>query len=304
MRYPSITALRALEAVARLGSVSAAARELNLTRSAVSHQLSLLETNLGFALTEPAGRGIVLTFQGHRFAREASRVLKILREASRWDDGEEMVGQLNISCTPGLATYWLCQYMNEFMHLYPKLGLNICSPRTPDDTSNADVDIHISYGTGNWPEMDVSQLLTLQLFPVCSPRLANQLGGLKNPQQLLALPLLHLVNQTDWRVWLAAAGLKNFSLEQGITFSDAHYVQAAAMAGQGVAIGDNMLSGDALDKGLLVQPFATTIEAPATYYIVTSPEKTDRRDVQAFIGWIQQRVTESIALWDSTHNAP
>lgn len=299
MRYPSMTALRAFEAVARLGSVSDAARELSLTRSAISHQLGVLEESLGFALTERIGRGIGLTLQGQRYAGEARRVLKILQEAARWDDGETMTGRLTISCTPGLATYWLCHQIGEFRRLHPKLALHLCSPRIPGDTSNDDVDLFIAYGTGDWPEQDVLQLMQLKLFPVCSPRLANRLGGLPQASALPGLPLLHLVNHTDWRVWLGANGIQNVKLEDGITFSDAHFVQAAAIAGQGIAIGDNMLSGDALARGLLIRPFDTTIDSPSAYYIVTSPEKTERRDVQAFSHWLQLRAGDAIAQWSA-----
>src|SRR5471032_1612786 len=104
MRFPSMTALRALDAVARLGSVSVAARELNLTRSAISHQISKLEGCVGFVLTERIGRGIGLTYQGERYAREVHGILLNLLDAGQLVDDQEISGRLCVSCAPGFAT--------------------------------------------------------------------------------------------------------------------------------------------------------------------------------------------------------
>lgn len=295
--YPSISALRAFEAISRLGSVSSAARELNLTRSAVSHQVNVLEQMLGFVLTEKVGRGIGLTQQGERYATEARRVLKILHEAARWNDGPEVIGRLSVSCVPGLANYWLCRHLGDFILQYPKITLQISAPTAPDDTRNDNIDLFIAYGNGSWPEQYVRQLMTIRLFPVCSPMFSHKVGGLSSPVRLLQMPLLHLVNYTDWRVWLAASGVSDIHLEGGITFSDANFVQSAALAGQGVAIGDNMVSGDALAKGLLIRPFDISIESPRAYYLVASPEKVERPEVQAFIAWLESRVAEAQARY-------
>lgn len=298
-RYPSITALRAFETVARLRSVTSAAKEMNLTRSAISRQITALEEILGFALTYRSGRNIELTIQGMRYASEIRKSLQIIQAAARWETGPDITGRLVISCIPGLATYWLCHHIGEFQRLYPKLELDLRSPRTPDDTNNEEVDLFISYGDGEWSDMDVRRLMSMQLFPVCSPRFLNRAEGLKTPLDLPNFRLLHLANQTNWRVWLGAVGARNAQLQSGITFSDAHFVQSAAIAGQGIALGDNMISGDALARGLLVMPFDISIDAPKAYYLVTSPEKTDRPDVQAFFRWIEDKIAAEKRSWRS-----
>lgn len=297
-RYPSTTALRAFEAISRLGSVSAAAEELNLTRSAVSHQLNVLEEVVGFALARREGRGIMLTRKGENYALEVKKALTILLEASRVNCEEEMIGKLTISCAPGLANYWLCRKLSGFTKKYPKLSLHILSSSFPSDISNDNVDLFIAYGNGNWPEKYVKQLMTIRLFPVCSPHFFHQRGGLGHPSNLVKMPLFHLVNHTDWRVWLAANGVSNTQLEGGVIFSDANLVQSAAIAGQGLAIGDNMVSGDALEKGLLIRPFEKSIESPRAYYLVASPEKVERKDVSAFIDWLEGLVSDAQSRYD------
>jgi LysR family glycine cleavage system transcriptional activator len=292
-----MTALRALDAVARLGSVSAAAQELNLTRSAISHQISSLEECLGFILTERVGRGIGLTYRGERYAREVHRILSNLEEASRRLDDQDISGRLSVSCNPGFATYWLCHHIGGFLREYPQIQLQLISPRTPDDVSNANVDLFIAYGIGDWPDLRVEQIVALRFFPVCSPRLINALGGLKSPQELAGFPLLHMTDYSDWRVWLAAAGASNLDVASGIVFSDAHCAQSACIAAQGVAMGDNLISGDALARGLLVRPFDIVIDSHRGYYLAADPQKAERPAVQAFANWVKTQLQASTQLW-------
>jgi LysR family glycine cleavage system transcriptional activator len=300
MRFPSMTALRALDAVARTGSVSVAARELNLTRSAISHQISKLEECVGFALTERIGRGIGLTYQGERYAREVHGILLNLLDAGQLIDDQEISGRLCVSCAPGFATYWLCHHIGAFLRQYPQVQLQLISPRTPDDTHNPNVDLFIAYGIGDWPEMNVEEIVALRFFPVCSPRLINALGGLKNPQELSTYPLLHMTDYSDWRIWLTAAGASGVNALSGILFSDAHCAQSACIAGQGIAIGDNLISGDALSKGLLVRPFDIGIDLHRGYYLATDPQKAERAVVQAFSNWVKTQLQSSHQTWQDT----
>jgi LysR family glycine cleavage system transcriptional activator len=295
-----MTALRALDAVARTGSVSVAARELNLTRSAISHQISKLEECVGFALTERIGRGIGLTYQGERYAREVHGILLNLLDAGQLIDDQEISGRLCVSCAPGFATYWLCHHIGAFLRQYPQVQLQLISPRTPDDTNNPNVDLFIAYGIGDWPEMNVEEIVALRFFPVCSPRLINALGGLKNPQELSTYPLLHMTDYSDWRIWLTAAGASGVNALSGILFSDAHCAQSACIAGQGIAIGDNLISGDALSKGLLVRPFDIGIDLHRGYYLATDPQKADRAVVQAFSNWVKTQLQSSRQTWQDT----
>lgn len=286
-----MTALRALDAVARSGSVSDAASELNLTPSAISHQLKSLEQTLGFALTERIGRGIRITYQGERYARDIHQLLANILEAGQRFDGQQVSGRLCVSSPAGFATYWLCLHIAAFQDLYPQVELHLISPRTPSDTSDNNVDLFIAYGMGDWPNQHVQQIVTLRFFPVCSPRLANALGGLKNPQELNGCPLLHMIDYSDWRVWLAAADASNVDVRTGIVFSDAHFVQSACIAGQGIAIGDNLISGEALARGLLIRPFETEIESNRGYYLVADPQKSERPVVRAFSEWVHAQLS-------------
>ncbi|AQT07083.1 LysR family transcriptional regulator [Pseudomonas protegens] len=171
--------------------------------------------------------------------------------------------------------------------------MQVVSPRSQDDTSDAEADLFIAYGIGDWPGLLVEQIVTLRFSPVCSPRLINAIGGLKTPLDLKDFPLIHMSDTSDWRVWLAAAGASQVNADSGITFSDAHCAQSACIAAQGVAIGDNLLSGDALARGLLVRPFDISISALRGYFLVIDPAKAERSVVQAFSAWLKNQLQTS-----------
>jgi LysR family glycine cleavage system transcriptional activator len=296
MRFPSMTGLRALDAVARLGSVSEAANELNLTPSAISHQLKILESTLGFALTERIGRGVRITYQGELYARDIHQLLSNILAAGQRFDAEQISGRLCVSSPPGFSTYWLCQHIAAFQQLYPQIELQLISPPIPGDISDPRADVFISYGVGDWPDRRVERIVKLQSFPVCSPRLAIASGGLKSPQELGSWLLLHLFNHSEWRVWLAAADAPAVNAQSGIVFSDANFVMAACIAGQGIALGDNLVSGEALAQGLLIQPFELQIDSGFGYYLVADQQKAERPAVQAFAEWVKAQL--STTAWN------
>ncbi|QBQ98843.1 LysR substrate-binding domain-containing protein [Paraburkholderia pallida] len=297
MHLPSTTALKALDAIARHGSISRAAAELYLTRSAVSHQIDSLERSLGFAVLEKVGRGIALTYRGERYMLEARRALSILEEAARRNANGAVAGRLRVSCMAGFAVYWLCQHLSAFHRAYPDVELSIATPQKGDEVNARDADLFVTYGTGKWPGFTVEPITSLSFFPVCSPTLLNARGSRLRPEDLADTLLLHMSNHDDWLLWLAGAGLQAIDGRRGIVFSDAPFAQQAAISGQGIAIGDTLLSGDALARGLLVRPFDVAIESQRGYYLVCTPERAERPDVRAFSDWLHGELGASLRSW-------
>ena len=285
--------MRALDSFARHGSVWRAADELNLTRSAVSHQLRLLERDLGFVLLQRVGKGVALTPQGRRYALDVRKALTVISEAGQRHDSSGIGGSFHVSCTPGFASLWLCTHIASFQEMYPDVALNIVTPRRLDDVSNTEADVFISFGIGNWPNHAVELLCEIEFTPLCSPSLLNRLGGLTKPQDLLRANLLHLVDFEDWSRWFAATGVENPDPECGIVFSDMNLVFSSAIAGQGVAMGDELTSRKALDEGRLVRPFDIAIKSPRSYFLVTERTKADHPITKAFSSWLESRLAEA-----------
>lgn len=290
MRIPSTQALRALESFARHGSVWRAAEELNLTRSAVSHQLRFLEQDLGFDLLKRAGKGVALTPQGKRYAADVRRALTLIGDAAVQYGDKGIRGALTVSCTPGFAAFWLCTHVAEFKALYPDVSLRIVTPATLGDVSNPEVDAFIAFGDGEWPRCSVELLSEIEFTPLCSPVLLNQIGGLGEPSDVVRALLLHLVDQEDWVRWFAAAGLADPPRDQGVIFSDMNLVLAAASAGQGIAMGDELTCRQALDTGRLVRPFDLAIRSGRAYYFVTEHQRAGNPAIQALSDWLKSQL--------------
>jgi LysR family glycine cleavage system transcriptional activator len=287
MRIPSTNALRALDAFARYGTVWQAADELNITRSAVSHQLRTLEEDLGFSLIERAGKGARLTVRGRHYAAEVRRAIDMLAEAGMRPRDASLGGQLTVSCVAGLGTLWLCPKIGEFRDLYPHVDLRIVTPRRLDDVEAEDVDLFIAFGIAQWTKQEYELIGTVQLAPVCSPAYLNRVGGFAEPAELLSQPLLHLVDFDDWARWSAAAGIKAGYVERGIVFSDLNLVLSAAAAGQGLAMGDELTCGQAFADGRLIRPFDVSVWSMRAYYLRTNPRKSEDPLVNAFADWLR-----------------
>jgi LysR family glycine cleavage system transcriptional activator len=285
--------LKALEAFARLKTVRAVADELGVTRSAVSHRLTLLEDILGFKVIERAGRGIALTARASRYAQDVHTSLWLLANASD-DAGSEVVeGVLRVCSTAGFASMWLCNHIGAFSGKYPALNIEIATARILDDVSDGDADIFIAFGNGNWPNHLVEHLYDVEFLPLCSPQLLAR-APLSRPSDLLNATLLHLHRWDDWSRWLTLNDVAFPSTRAGITFSDLMLVQTAAIAGQGIMMGDDITCADALTGSLLLAPFPTRIKAPGSYYLVSQRYKPLSPAVVAFKRWVSTLVHERV----------
>ena len=296
MRVPSTQALKALDAFARLGSVWQAADELRVTRSAVSHQLRQLESELGFDLLRRVGRGVALTPRGRRYAADVRRALTAIGDAALRQDDRGVSGPLVVSCTSGFASLWLCPLIGEFQRRYPGIALRVVTPRQLGEVTNPEADVFIAFGDGNWPGRRVELLSEVRFTPLCSPMLLNQAGGFNEPGDLLRVGLLHLVDVEDWTRWFTLAGVEQPDPEAGIIFSDLNLVLAAMTAGQGVAMGDELTCGRALAAGQIVRPFEISIKSTRAYYLVMEPQKTGHPAAGAFCDWLRGHLAEAEAV--------
>lgn len=293
MRIPSTQALRALDSFARHGSVWRAADELHLTRSAVSHQLRLLERDLGFDLLQRIGKGVALTPRGQRYAADVRKALTVLGDAGAQNNGDGVGGSFGISCPPGFASMFLCTHIGEFQLMYPDVALSVLTPRRLDDVSNPEADAFIAFGVGNWPNRAVELLCEVSFTPLCSPTLLNKVGGFSKPADVLRANLLHLSDTEDWARWLALSKVENPDTEGGIFFSDMNLVFSAAIAGQGIALGDELTGRRALSEGRLVKPFEATVPSPRAYFLVFEHAKAGHPVLNAFSDWLRAKLSES-----------
>ncbi len=287
--------LTALEAFARLGTVWQAAEELGVTRSAISHRLAMLEAFLGFEVVHRAGKGIALTARGKRYVQDVRKSLQLLTGAQNEGSSAPVDGVLRISSTPGFASMWLCNHIGSLHAEHPGLRLEIVASRDLAEVSGSDVDLFIAFGDGVWPQHVVRHLYDVEFQPMCSPALLSMLGGLNEPGDALRFPLLHLRGPDDWIQWLAASGIALPERNAGIMFSDMMLVQLAAIAGQGIMMGDEVTCAAALASGQLVSPFSARIRLPGGYYLVRDRHKPVTPAILAFTHWLDALIARILA---------
>ncbi|WP_375412894.1 transcriptional regulator GcvA [uncultured Bradyrhizobium sp.] len=287
-RLPSLNGLRAFEAAARHLSFTHAATELNVTQTAISHQIKRLEQELGIRLFVRQNRALTLTKQAKEYLPGIRAAFNDLRLATDRLLRRENDHVLTISTLASLAAKWLLPRLSAFQEAHPGIDVRITTSTSLVDFGSGDVDAAIRYGRGQWPGLRADWLMADQLFPVCSPALLSGSKPLRCPEDLAHHVLLHSTNNDDdWRLWLTAAGLPTTIAKQhGVTFDLILMVVQAAIDGIGVAIGRTSYVQDDIAKGRLVVPFDITLPADAGFYLVSPAGAADSPKLSAFRQWL------------------
>jgi len=291
-RIPPMQALRAFEATARTGSLTAAAQSLHLTHGAISHQIKGLEEELGVELIARAGRGIRLTDAGERFALRIRGALADISAAAREISEASNPRRLSVSVVPSFAARWLLPRMRQFRTEHPDIDLDVRSSMSLVDFRREDVHLAIRYGAGHWPGVSAEFLMEDEFFPVCCPRIAQ--GVPKRPQDLAHYVLLRSDDEY-WKPWFTAAGLDWPEPDRGPIFNDSAHMLQSAVEGHGIALGRSSLVGIDLENGTLVRPFPISVPSPRKFYLVYAPSFATSPKLAAFRNWIVREIKRSNA---------
>ena len=288
-RLPSLNGLRAFEAAARHLSFTLAAAELNVTQTAISHQIRRLEEELGIRLFIRQNRALALTPEARDYlpgVRAAFNDLRLATDRLLRKDDDKV---LTISTLASLAAKWLLPRLTDFQEAHPGIDVRITTSTSLVDFQRDDVDAAIRYGRGQWPGLRADWLMADELFPVCSPSLLRGDRPLQRPEDLRGYPLLHTsnANSDDWRLWLTAAGLPvDIAKQPGITFDMIFMTIQAAIDGIGVAMGRTSYVQDDIAKGRLVVPFKIALPADAGFYLVSPEGRREAPKLAAFRHWM------------------
>ena len=292
-RLPSLNGLRAFEAAARHLSFTTAATELNVTQTAISHQIRRLEEELGIRLFVRQNRALALTPQAKDYlpgVRAAFNDLRLATDRLLRKDGDHV---LTVSTLASLAAKWLLPRLSTFQEAHPGIDVRITTSTGLVDFNTGDVDAAIRYGRGHWAGLRADWLAADELFPVCSPALLAGNRPLRSPEGLADHTLLHTsgIYDDDWRLWLTAAAMpSNISKLPGLTFDLILLTVQAAIDGSGVAMGRTSYVADDIAKGRLVVPFKIALPADAGFYLVSPEAKADPPKLRAFRQWLKASV--------------
>ncbi|WP_419195813.1 LysR substrate-binding domain-containing protein [Ensifer adhaerens] len=287
-KLPPLGALRVFEAAARRLSFKHAAEELNVSATAVSHQIRQLEEMLEVKLFERETRQVHLTAAG-------KALFPVLRDGL--DRFEQAIADVRrqqgskvarLTSTVAFVAKRLAPLAGSFREAYPDWTLRLdASNRTVD--LEADADAAIRYGGGHYPGLVTEPLFADRFAPVCAPRLAPaSVADLKRET------LIHFdwgpSRRNDhrapvWRQWLERAGAIGVDASAQLSFTDEIHAVQAAVAGQGIALLSLTLVADELASGILVQPFDLTLESDR-YDFVYSPRMADRPATRVLRDWV------------------
>lgn len=286
-----LSGLRAVEAVARLGSVKAAAEEFGVTVGAVSQQIQRTEAQLGVQLFERQNRLLLPTqhltaMQPHLTAAMASLSAAVAATQHNKED------TLTISVAPVFAAKWLVWHLKKFNKHHPEIRVRVEATVDLVDPDSTGIDLCIRVGKGPYPDLKAEKLLHQRVFPVCCPALASRV---KKPGDILKFPIIRDPGQMfTWKPWLKLFGLEDASLQDGPVFSDGSLCLDAAIAGQGVFLAWETLAYYALQSGQLISPFPDRPATGLKYWLISGSNPSNTKAKQAFREWIKCELQISI----------
>ncbi|KMM78911.1 LysR family transcriptional regulator [Pseudomonas deceptionensis] len=255
---PPLNALRAFEATARLGSVSQAAEQLNVTHGAVSRQLKVLEEHLGVSLFVKEGRGLKLTDAGIRLRDTSSEAFDRLRNLCAELTKGQVDAPFVLGCSGSLLARWFIPRLGRLNADLPDLRLHLSAGEGDLDPRRPGLDALLVFAEPPWPaDMQVYELASERIGPVVSPRYARYEQLRHAPANALAgEPLLHTTSRPQaWPSWAQQNAIEPKELKYGQGFEHLYYMLEAAVAGLGVAIAPEPLVAQDLKAGRLVAPW-------------------------------------------------
>ncbi len=290
---PPIANLQAFEAVARRRSFALAAAELNLTASAISHQVSRLEAQLDIRLFERSAHGVRLSPAGEHYLMHVGAALNAIATAT--DDLRHGIrNSLYVHTAPSIASLWLMPRLHRFAQAYPEISLNLSAAHTPSDFALGQADIDIRYGIPQWGDLVVEPLFEEAIVPLASPAFIKA-RKLKRAEQLLDLPLIQSnVSIVQWSDWFGRFAKLRAPDRFSLRFDRAQMSLDAATQGLGVALESAVNAGGHLADGRLKAPFGMEQAVWVKAHFAVYPERHAKRPaVEAFLSWLHSEAAQT-----------
>lgn len=282
MARVSLDLLQQFVQVARLGNLSRAAEQANLTVSALSHQVRQLEQRLERKLFERGPRGVQLTNEGRRLMEAVGHHFEGIDRAMagfscRRDD------VLTLSAIPGVMSSWLVPRLARLVAAHPELQLNLQSSVELVNFERDRVDAAVRYGRGPWPGLITERLFGEWIAPVASPALLERMGE-ADPSDLARWPLLGDPGDR-WRDWFAQ-GSGELPPRYVAHFDNTDALQRAALEGMGVALGRMVMARPLIEAGLLKVLGHRYQQIPESYFLVYPEHAKDHAGLRTFREWL------------------
>ncbi|MGN6157585.1 MAG: LysR substrate-binding domain-containing protein [Devosia sp.] len=283
---PSLAAIRVFEAASRLMSFTKAAAELGMTQAAVSYQIKLLEERLGAPLFLRQPRALALTSAGQWLAPRTNEAFELLRSAYA-QFGERESASLIVNTMHTFAAQWLSPRLGKFQLQHPKIAVRLETTERLVDFAREEVDVVIRTGKGRWDGLSSLKLVDVRFTPMVAPALAESVGGLRTPGDLLKVPLLDPMDPW-WDQWFEAYDLPKAALkrENAPTIMLQTITASAAANGLGAALLVPDFFELEIAAGRLVAPYPALSVADDAYWLAYPEGRRNVPKIKAFRDWV------------------
>ena len=289
---PPLQWLQTFRAVMEAGSFAGAAKLLNLTPSAISHQMRALEGMLGRQLFLRVRRSVVpteeaLTYSasiGESFARLMTATIRVASGAG--------VRRLPIHASPSFATLWLMPRLGQFLREHPSIDVALFASHEPARLGQDGILIDIQYARPVPEDCEAVALGEELIVPLASPGF-QAAHGLEAPGDIARLPLIQSLRcVVPWDQWAARYAPFVPLSPRGLQFDRAHLALAAAVDGLGLALESTLQARDLLAAGALVMPFGARGISVVAHRLIYRRAESANPEIQAFVEWLMREIVQ------------
>lgn len=294
-RLPSLVALRAFVVVGDTLSVRRAGEFLHTDHASISRHISNLEAMIGSPLFEKSGRGLMLTTLGKKYHRRLRRAFDMLCDATQ-DARAARPRVLSINAMPGLAHQVLLPAIPRLAEVLSGWKINLLTQAMDQFEPPQDgvVNIHLRYGAQDRlpPEMIQIAIYKPRLFPVASPSFLDRHPPVTTVEEMFRLPFMCSDTTGLWERWASHAGINHAVSMDGIEMPNTYLALQAAALGQGIALGNSILTSSAIKRGELVELLDTKISIDS-YYLVCAARDLGSSPVMELRQWLETELMET-----------
>ncbi len=285
----------AFEASARNLSFTEAAKELNVTRVAVSRQVRHLEKFLGFELFSRGQSSIKLTRPGRRLSRTVHQGFQSIIDEIESIESTKEDSLITIATTSGVSTYWLMPNIGRYRRIDPKADFRLLVSHDLVNLVQYDVDIAIRYGSGNWLGATSVLLQRQQILPLCNQVFYGKYGPFETIDDLAKVPLLEFESAFDpssiWTNYFRDKGAVLGSRVRMSSYDSYINLVQAVLDGQGIGLLGAPLMQQFLESGVLVPAIDTETLPQRGYYLCQPEGASPTRTVSKFRDWLRAELS-------------
>ncbi|WP_353534121.1 LysR family transcriptional regulator [Cognatishimia sp. WU-CL00825] len=272
------------EAVSRAGSVTQAAKQLDLTQGAVSRHIQKLEDFLNYGLFHREKKRLVLTPLGSAYAETIGQALAQISNATQDLQSNPDGGVLELAILPAFGSHWLAPRLADFQQENPGVALHLTTRLAPFDFMQERFHAAIHFGRDNWQGAKALKLMTEKLVPVYAPLLP--LNEVTSAADIVGLPLLSLNTRPQaWQRWFAANEI-TAPMPENLVFDQFETLLQASLGGLGVALMPEFLVHQDIQRGSLCTVPGRASPNQNAYYLVWPESRETYPPFHAFKNWM------------------